>query len=63
MNNKIKQVFITLTTLSYLFIIGVLILSITDERTYIIKETWLLLLNLILMCIGFYYFINLNNKK
>lgn len=58
MNIKFKNIIQVIIILSYIFMIGVITLSIIDDITYIIKENWLITLNLILMCVGFYYFIN-----
>ena len=57
---KIKSLFIGLTTLAYIFMIGVILF---DYQNIHFKEDWLLWLNLFLLCIGFYYFVETNNKK
>ena len=57
---KIKSLFIDLTTLAYIFMIGAILV---DYQNIHFKEDWLLWLNLFLLCIGFYYFVETNNKK
>ena len=57
--NKLKDISKALITLSYIFMIGALIVN---NEHFIYKEHYLLILNIVLLCIGLYYFVQLNNK-
>ena len=60
MGDKIKKVFIGFTTLAYMFMISVILI---DYQNIHFKEDWMLWLNLFLLCIGIYYFVETNNKN
>lgn len=56
MKNYVKPII----TLGYIVLIGDMFIN-SDK--YIFKEEWMLILNLILLCLGFYYFIQYNKKS
>ena len=57
---KIKDLLIAITDFAYIVVIGDMVVN--NER-YIFREQWLLLLVIILLSIGFYYFIKYNENK
>jgi hypothetical protein len=57
MKEKIKDIIQVFIILSYIFLIGALIVN---NGHFIFKEKYLLGLNIILLCIGFYNFVKNN---
>ena len=58
MNKKINDIIKSTVTLLYILMIGFLLVN---NGHFIYKEPYLLILNIVLLCIGFYYFIQSNN--
>lgn len=56
----IKKIFVTIIILLYLILIGDMVIN--NERYYFDND-WMYLLNLILLCLGFYCFIQLETKQ
>ena len=57
---KLKDILNGIIILAYIFLIGALIVN---NDHFIFKENWLLILNIILLCIGFYYYIKYKNSN
>lgn len=55
---RIKNIIKGLITLAYICLIGALIVN---NDHFIYKENWLLILNIALLGIGFYYYITYSN--
>lgn len=56
----IKKILVAIVILAYLILIGDMIIN--HER-YSFDNNWMYLLNLILLCLGFYCFIQLETKQ
>lgn len=57
---KLKDILNGIIILAYIFLIGALIVN---NDHFIFKENWLLILNIILLCIGFYYYIKCQDSN
>lgn len=57
---KLKDAFNAIIILAYIFLIGALIVN---NNHFVFKENWLLILNIILLCIGFYYYIKCQDSN
>ena len=57
---KLKGIIKAIIVLLYIVLIGAMIVNNED---FIFKEEWLLLLNIILLGIGLYYFITYSDRK
>ncbi len=55
-----KNVLHVLIILAYIILIGAMIVN---NGYFIFKEDWLLILNIVLLSIGLYNFVNNNNNK
>lgn len=57
---KLRSIINGFIILSYIFLIGSLIVN---NDNFIFKEDWLMILNIVLLCIGFYYFVTYSSKE
>ena len=57
---KLKDILNGIIILAYIFLIGALIVN---NDHFIFKENCLLILNIILLCIGFYYYIKCQDSN
>ena len=57
---KLKRIIKAVVVLSYIFLIGAMVVN---NDNFIFKEEWLLILNIILLGIGLYYFVTYSDRK
>lgn len=57
---KLKNILNAFIILAYILLIGAMII---DNESFVFKENWLMILNIVLLCIGFYYFVTYSSKE
>ncbi len=57
---KLKNILNAFIILAYILLIGAIIV---DNESFVFKENWLMILNIVLLCIGFYYFVTYSSKE
>ena len=57
MSDKFKDILKAIIALLYILMIGSMLVN---NENFIYKEPYLLIVNIVLLCVGFYYFIQSN---